>query len=211
MTSRDKILGRLRAVPPPFADVPPITERALMVPMEGQPLVETFVQRAKLLSVDVRQPDSDEEALEAILQIIGEDTRVLSWDFAHIPLAGLNTALQTRGISVADSRDADVRVGITGVDSALAATGSVVVSAREGRPRSVSLLPYVHIVVLRESQIVPHLEAWIASCAEDSEAFRRIGNHVVITGPSRTADIAMELVLGAHGPAALHILAMKDA
>lgn len=209
MTSRDKILGRLRAVPPPFAEVPPITERQIMVPMEGQPLVETFVQRAKLLSVNVIQPDSEEDALEAILQIIGGDTQVLSWDFEHIPLAGLRTALQTRGIAVADSRNPDVRVGVTGVDAALAATGSFVVSARQGRPRSVSLLPYVHIVVLRESQVLPHFEAWIASCAEDSEAFRRIGNHVVITGPSRTADIAMELVLGAHGPAAMHILVMK--
>jgi L-lactate dehydrogenase complex protein LldG len=208
-SSRDKILGRLRAVPPPFADVPPITERKMMVPMEGEPLVDTFVQRAKLLSASVLQPDSDEEALEAILQIIGEDKSVLSWDFAHIPLAGLSTALQARGVTIADSRDESVRVGITGVDAALAATGSFVVSAREGRDRSVSLLPFVHIVVLREAQILPHLEAWLASCAADLEAFRAIGNHVVITGPSRTADIAMELVLGAHGPAAMHILVMK--
>jgi L-lactate dehydrogenase complex protein LldG len=208
-SSRDKILGRLRAVPPPFADVPPITERKMMVPMEGESLVDTFVQRAKLLSANVLQPDSDEEALETILQIIGEDKSVLSWDFAHIPLAGLSTTLQARGITVADSRDESVRVGITGVDAALAATGSFVVSAREGRDRSVSLLPYVHIVVLREAQILPHLEAWLASCTADPEAFRAIGNHVVITGPSRTADIAMELVLGAHGPAAMHILVMK--
>jgi L-lactate dehydrogenase complex protein LldG len=208
-SSRDKILGRLRAVPPPFANVPPITERKMMVPMEGESLVDTFVQRAKLLSANVLQPDSGEEALEAILQIIGEDKSVLSWDFARIPLAGLSTALQARGITVADSRDESVRVGITGVDAALAATGSFVVSAREGRDRSVSLLPYVHIVVLREAQILPHLEAWLASCADNPEAFRAIGNHVVITGPSRTADIAMELVLGAHGPAAMHILVMK--
>lgn len=209
MTSRDKILGRLRAVPPPFADVPPVTQRHLMVPMEDQPLVETFVQKAKLLSADVYQPDSEEDALETILQIVGDDKSVLAWDFAHIPLAGLPSALQTRGIAVADSRDESVRVGITGVDAALSGTGSFVVSAREGRPRTVSLLPYVHIVVLRESQILPHLDAWLASCASDLESFRSIGNHVVITGPSRTADIAMELVLGAHGPAAMHILVMK--
>ncbi len=207
MTSRDKILGRLRVVPPPFADIPPITERHLMVPMDGLPLVETFVQRAKLLSEFVMQPASDEEALEAILEVIGSDISILAWDFAHIPLVGLEATLKASDIRVADAWDAAVRVGISGVDAALAATASIVVSARQGRPRTVSLLPYVHIAIIRETQILPHFDAWIAQ--QNLEAFRAVGNHIVITGPSRTADIAMELVLGAHGPAQLHLLVLK--
>ncbi|MCA9912337.1 MAG: LUD domain-containing protein, partial [Anaerolineae bacterium] len=54
--------------------------------------------------------------------------------------------------------------------------------------------------------ILPHFEAWIAQQGADAENFRQSGNHVVITGASRTADIGMELVLGAHGPADLHII-----
>jgi L-lactate dehydrogenase complex protein LldG len=62
-------------------------------------------------------------------------------------------------------------------------------------------------VVLAANQIVPNLEAWTAARrAQGLEDFRKSSSVLIISGPSRTADIAMQLVLGAHGPAALHVL-----
>ena len=65
-----------------------------------------------------------------------------------------------------------------------------------------SLLPPIHIAVLRSEQIIKDLESWVALQQDFGEA----SNIVVISGPSKTADIAMELVLGMHGPQEVHLL-----
>jgi L-lactate dehydrogenase complex protein LldG len=106
-------------------------------------------------------------------------------------------------------QDAGARVGLTGVDAALAATGSLVLSSGDGRARAASLLPPIHIAVVTADQILPDLESWLASSkAAGSAPIRRPSNIVVITGPSRTADIAMQLVMGMHGPREVHVVLM---
>ena len=77
----------------------------------------------------------------------------------------------------------------------------------EGKSRNVSLLPYVHIAVVRAEQLLPNMEAWYKQQAEnDLTAFTDTSMTNIVTGASRTADIGMELVLGAHGPANLHVI-----
>ena len=70
------------------------------------------------------------------------------------------------------------------------------------------MLPWVHIAVLRERDISPD----IATAFKDFEARFAAGrrNWVWISGPSRTADIAQQLVRGIHGPNALHALIVGD-
>ena len=207
MTSRDFILGKLRVARQPFVDVPPVTARRLMVPEIDGPLLDQFVDEAKILSCDVTRCTGADEARECLLALLGEDRRLLSWDLAHIPLPGLQEVLDHAGIEIAAPEDASVRVGLTGADAALAATGSLILSAGPGKPRTVSLLPDVHVAVITSGQIAPNLETWAADRhARGLDDFRQTSSVTIISGPSRTADIAMQLVLGAHGPAALHIL-----
>lgn len=208
MSARENILKRLRAAQQPFTDVAPIEERDIIAPLDADPqgLRDRFIAEAEALSATVHQPADAAAAVATILSLIGDETQVLAWAFDEIPVAGLGLALSEHNITVADPRADGVRIGITGVDAALAATGSLVVSARAGRPRSVSLLPHQHIAVVRSEQILPHFDAWIEQQRSDPAAFRAVGNHIVISGASRTADIAMELVLGAHGPADLQII-----
>jgi len=95
-------------------------------------------------------------------------------------------------------------IGVTGVDYALAETGSLVLVARPGQPRSVSLLPPVHIALIRPEQIIRGFDELFELLRADFEATGVKSAVTFITGPSRTADIELTLVVGVHGPQQLH-------
>lgn len=208
MSSRDAILERLRNARRPFLDSSAPADHRPVSPIDATDhaaLKTRFIAEAELLSANVHQPDSVDAALDMIFEIIGEDKTVMAWD--ELPLPALHPALQARGVTMADVRDATVRVGITGTSAALAATGSLVVTSGAGRPRSASLLPPIHIALITESQLLANFEQWVAlQRAENLNTFRATANTILISGPSRTADIAMELILGMHGPRILHIV-----
>lgn len=90
-------------------------------------------------------------------------------------------------------------VGVTWAEVAIAETGSLVVCAGPNRSRLASLTPPVHIALIKNDAIVPHLEDAMVTFAQDRTA-------VIITGPSRTADIEGVLVRGVHGPGELIVV-----
>ncbi len=98
-------------------------------------------------------------------------------------------------------------VGITAVDHAIVNTGTLVVSASRARPRSVSLLPTVHLALVREDQLVDRMGLALAGYA--SAGTRPSAIHF-ITGPSRTSDIENDLSIGVHGPAAVSVLLWRN-
>lgn len=218
MSSREQILGKLRSGKRPFPHVSPPQNHLPMVPLQDKSaagLYGRFVYEATQAACQIHEAASNEAAIAAILQLVGDDTTISSWDPAHIPLPGLAAALDAANIARV-GQDASVRVGLTGVDAALAATGSVVVMSGYGRSRAASLLPPIHIAVVAASQILPDLESWwaapkwAAQKADGLEQTRQHSNIVVITGPSRTADIAMQLVMGMHGPRELHLILLPN-
>ena len=80
-------------------------------------------------------------------------------------------------------------------------------SAAPGKHRVTSLLPPIHIAIVRRNQILADLETWVARQREPGiDRFRALSSIMIISGPSRTADIAMQLVMGMHGPRELHII-----
>ena len=212
MSSRENILNKLRQRSDanlPFPDVTAPTHYQSMIPaIDPSPasLRTRFINEAQKADCVVHLADSPDTAIDIILDLIGDDTIISSWDPTQIPLPGFTEALDKAKIKRV-GQDADVRVGLSGVDAALAATGSLVVSSGEGRYRATSLLPPIHIAVVPTDQIVPDLESWwTAQKRTGLEQTRRHSNIVVITGPSRTADIAMQLVMGMHGPKELHVI-----
>jgi L-lactate dehydrogenase complex protein LldG len=85
----------------------------------------------------------------------------------------------------------------------IAETGTLMLPSGPARPTSNNLLPDTAIVVLPAEYVV--------GCYEDAfDALRHAGpmprNVILVTGPSRSADIEQTLELGAHGPRRLHIL-----
>ena len=209
MDARETILGKLRRARQPFQDVPPVEQRRRMIPtgeMTDEERLRQFINEAEALGSFVYQV-SPNDAIEHIMDLLDGDKSVLSWDDAHLPLPDLRGILAELGVTVARPDDGEVRVGVTGVTAALAATGSVIVESGPGRNRGASLLPDRHIVLMRAEQLLPDLESWQESQkAGGYPAFTKSSNSAIISGPSKTADIAHQLVKGAHGPRELHIM-----
>ena len=109
-------------------------------------------------------------------------------------------ALAEAGISIQHEADENIKVGITGALAGIAETGTLVIPGGEGQPLTTSLLPEIHIAVLRASDIEESLEKVME--------LRKIETYpaaVLVSGPSRTADIEMTLTIGVHGPGELHV------
>jgi len=95
--------------------------------------------------------------------------------------------------------------GVSGVTYLIAETGSLVVEAGPAEPRSLSLLPPLHIVVAGRDQILPDLFDLFAPGRWPDE--RDVPSCVsLITGPSKTGDIELRLVTGVHGPGEVHVV-----
>ena len=104
-------------------------------------------------------------------------------------------------------RLAESGMGITGADYAIAETGSVVVLPRRGLSRLVSVVPPVHVAIVRPSDVVGTLDdLFTLRRLEYVRNGGEMGSYLnFITGPSRTADIEQTIVVGVHGPREVHM------
>lgn len=104
-------------------------------------------------------------------------------------------------------------LGVTGVDLAVAETGSLVVISGTGRARSASLLPPYHVAVFGKAALVESLEqvgAIFEALHRDPDRRMSGASISFITGPSRTADIELTLTRGVHGPKELHAIFVES-
>ncbi|MGJ3239044.1 MAG: LutC/YkgG family protein [Anaerolineae bacterium] len=209
MSSRDHILKQLRRAQQPFTDVAPIKERRKVVNLSDTSMAglqARFITEAEKLHCHVHEVTHDAEALDQLLALVGDASPVLMWDDAHLPFP-IAQVLRDNGIEIAPSNSAQATIGITGISVALAGTGSLVLSSGQGRARSTSLLPDQHIALVRADQLIADFETWIAQERENGNpAFTASSNTVIISGPSKTADIAQELIEGAHGPRRIDVI-----
>jgi L-lactate dehydrogenase complex protein LldF len=139
---------------------------------------------------------------EELMQRIIEFLKTREIDRIHLEPEVLDeAALERAGIHISHAPDPALRVGVTRAICGLADTGSILVADGEGSPLQASLLPQIHLAVLRASDILPSLaNAMTLPIIYESRAA------VLITGPSRTADIEMSLTIGMHGPGELHLI-----
>jgi L-lactate dehydrogenase complex protein LldG len=94
-------------------------------------------------------------------------------------------------------------VGITSADYVLGDTGTLVMLASPEEARLVSLLPPAHIAVVPKERILTGLDELFALLPDPSA---QTSSMVLITGPSRTADIEQILVRGVHGPGQIMVV-----
>jgi L-lactate dehydrogenase complex protein LldF len=161
-------------------------------------LVPRFIEELTALGGHV----TETTALELSTQLVSllkekHIDRVQAWDLVpELDWAALTEA----GISVQHEADANIKAGITGALAGIAETGTLVIQSGDGQPLTASLLPEIHIAVLRASDILPSVEA-----ALGLPEIAKSPSVVLVSGPSRTADIEMTLTIGVHGPGELHV------
>jgi L-lactate dehydrogenase complex protein LldF len=94
-----------------------------------------------------------------------------------------------------------VSLGITTANAGLAETGSIILTQANVPSNLASLLPHTHLAILRAEDIYNDMAHWLGTSPPKNTE----GTTVILSGPSRTADIEMTLTIGVHGPGRLMV------
>lgn len=185
--------------------------------------MDQFIAELEALNVHVHVCADAEVARAQVrsLLVSHKVESVLHWDWDQIPLAGVEDILRELDITSADGQvqgAADrlafvqqlepVPLCISGVDAAIAESGTLVVLSGRGRGRLSSLLPAVHIAIVPADRVVRTLPDAFALLYEhySADIVHERSNISLISGPSRSADIEQSLTLGVHGPKEVHVV-----
>ena len=163
------------------------------IPFDESRLQNDFTVNFEMVSGEVcfleKGETLDEKINELLVKL--EAQSVCFWNTE--PVKSLSLRQET------DPAKADI--GITGADFAVADTGTLVLLSAPEKPRLASLLPPVHIAILKKENIVPDLHSLFSKLGKNYGNYDELCSCVsFITGPSRTADIELSLTLGVHGP-----------
>jgi L-lactate dehydrogenase complex protein LldG len=228
--ARDRILSGVRAalrgarLPDAASAHPGSFPDGASLPAPGDPgLIRRFGEELEALHGVTYHVRTEADAAAVALEIVTRNAadRVLSWSEQWLSCPGLIAALKQAGVRIVGIERADTEptrreqleaiepivVGLTGALAGLADTGSLVLAAGPGRSRLASLLPPVHIAVLPADRVYATLPAFLAASPGVAGT---TSNLVLVTGPSRTADIEMTLTHGVHGPREVHVIVVRS-
>jgi L-lactate dehydrogenase complex protein LldG len=206
MSARDAILARVRAAARtgrvPYQRSAEVDAVSKWSAKETDDLLARFSRELAALGVDCHV-EATPDAVRARVVELSRGAAVFSWDTVRLPYdAG---ALLSEAATGRDARErqAAAGLGITGCHAAIAETGSLVVLSGPGTPRAASLLPPVHLCVVRRGDLFATMGEFFRERAADIAASSCC---TFITGPSRTADIELTLTLGVHGPGKVTVI-----
>ncbi len=197
--------------------VPDLDESLVRLCQRDEDLPARFAVRAQALGMQIHHAKVTE--LAALLGDLFEkhNCQHTVMSIAHPPLlkqiTDILTDLGTEMIDHASDTWHDqqfvVDVGITDVEAALAETGSIIISSGPHRSRGSYLAPPVHVALVRTSQILADLIDYFDGLSGLLNPPNRSAT-VLISGPSKTADIEGILVTGVHGPGEVHVIIIDD-
>ena len=220
MAARDNILGRIRnalgraqapasrgdeaggaAMRARLAGHP----RGPMPSMDWEP-VARFAERCLVLSSSVARVRDRSQVAAAVAQYLAQNDLPRS-GVCWPELGGLDWSAAGLQIELRPA-GGDDKVGITGCYCAIAETGTLMLLSGPDMHLTTSLLPDTHIALVPTSRILRSMEdAWDLLRREPGALPRQVA---FVSGPSRTADIEMTLVLGIHGPYRVHVILVDE-
>jgi L-lactate dehydrogenase complex protein LldG len=186
-------------------------------------LMDRLAQVAAQQDWNVHRARNPEDAVGYIVSLaarlgVNQIVRTSQDVFGQVPLdeafSAQGVSLTTAALDVVGDRESvrqaiiEAGIGITGADYAVAETGSVVLMPRKGLSRLASVVPPVHVALVRPEDLVESLDdVFLLRRLDYHQNGGDMGSYLnFITGPSRTADIEQTLVIGVHGPREVHMV-----
>ncbi|HSW51119.1 MAG TPA: lactate utilization protein [Bryobacteraceae bacterium] len=207
--SREHILHKVRtALGRSAGQAPaPLTAPRLVVKeMDLETRLARFASALEALGGTFQRADSPSDACARVAAIIQGKDSVAS-GAPYLRECGV-TALP--GVRTGITDEAELRrlcavtdFGVTSADYALADTGTLVMLSSTSEARMISLVPPAHVAVLPKERFLTGLDELFTVLPRPAE---RSSSMVLITGPSRTADIEQILIRGVHGPGEIHVI-----
>jgi len=199
---RSAVAERLGSPPPPL-----VPERARRAKEQLRGLFRQYLEGQSATVIEVANAAEVPSAVARYLRSTNLPLRVRVGDDAYLEALawGAEPALERRkGPAVGDDE-----VGLSHATSAVAETGTLVLASGADNPVTLNYLPETHIVVVEDKDLVGGYEgAWDKIRARfGKRTMPRTVNFV--SGPSRTADIGGQLVMGAHGPRRLCVILVR--
>lgn len=172
-------------------------------------LYDLFKVKAEAVAADVYRSKNIQQAGALLVKLVAEcDANKVA--AAASPM--VNACLKHASLKVPTYTEnlrqhaAEATLGLSELDMAVADIGSLQQDCTDVDKRLVSMLPNVHIALVKTSSLVPDLKTAFAKL----QAQPMPGYLAFITGPSRTADIERILTIGVHGPAQVKIIFVDD-
>ena len=179
-------------------------------------MIAQFVGQLQANHAEVVEVSRESLALEINRQLQQRDITTLMYGAQgqYAPLFDSRLAEDVQLVDYADDIEHckeqlffDTPAGITAARYGIAATGTLVLWPDAAEPRSLSLVPPLHLVILDKSQLYRDFGALMA---EQQWHKKLPTNIVLVSGPSKTADIQQTLAYGAHGPKELVVLLLDE-
>lgn len=211
MKSRERILHRLKESSPPEYRSKNIIE--LSQPVGGD--IELFIEKATAAGAMVERVNDTAGVKKRLKQIIKHSNyrSIISSGEQVIGQINLPELADEMGIEYHETRDLDTgayrkyvftaELGITGCNYAAADTGTVIIQHKPGSERLISLVPDHYVCIVENSRILSDCYAVFSAIEEKRETYPALS---LITGISRTADVALQVVTGMHGPRKVDII-----
>jgi L-lactate utilization protein LutC len=206
LMSRETILHHVRtgigrSAGEPIPDPPPVRLRIPTIDIESR--IASMLARVEALAGAAMRSADPRAVVAAAIEgktAIASNAPFLA-ECGITSLPGVRSGITDRDELRAICATADV--GITSADYALADTGTLVMLASPQEARLISLLPPAHLAVVPRERILTGLDELFTILPHPA---RQTSSMVLITGPSRTADIEQILVRGVHGPGQITVV-----
>lgn len=208
-SARQEILQRIAAaIDPPSAEQAVARNYRRAGALEDEERIELFCKRVGEYRSEVHRVG--EAGVAALISSVCGARGARTLVVPH----GISPAWRSADVQLVDDRALSaleldgVDGTLTGCTVAIAETGTIVLTAspQEGR-RALTLVPDLHICVVRESQIVELLPEALVRVTADRLEQQPI---TLVSGPSATSDIELSRVEGVHGPRTLVVLVVKE-